>query len=101
MTAPVSVRLDDDVHITLEVEAHRQGIGLGTLLRPRRRARSAASASGLEARPWDATSPPIPRRGNFSGSGVRRRPIPADMAKFEPEQLAHIRRQVATAIGLE
>jgi hypothetical protein len=37
MTAPVSVRLDDDVHITLEVEAHRQGIGLGTLLRPRRR----------------------------------------------------------------
>ena len=33
MTAPVSVRLDDDVHITLEAEAHRQGIGLGTLLR--------------------------------------------------------------------
>ena len=33
MTALVSVRLDDDVHITLEAEAHRQGIGLGTLLR--------------------------------------------------------------------
>jgi hypothetical protein len=33
MTAPISVRLDDDVRITLEAEARRRGIGLGTLLR--------------------------------------------------------------------
>jgi GNAT superfamily N-acetyltransferase len=33
MTAPISVRLDDDVRITLEAEARSRGIGLGTLLR--------------------------------------------------------------------
>ena len=33
MTAPISVRLDEDVRITLEAEARSQGIGLGTLLR--------------------------------------------------------------------
>ena len=33
MTAPISVRLDDDVRRTLDAEARRRGIGLGTLLR--------------------------------------------------------------------
>ena len=33
MTAPISVRLDDDVRVTLEAEARSQGIGLATLLR--------------------------------------------------------------------
>jgi GNAT superfamily N-acetyltransferase len=33
MTAPISVRLDDDVRMTLEAEAKSRGIGLGTLLR--------------------------------------------------------------------
>ena len=33
MTAPISVRLDDDVRQTLEAEAGRQGIGLATYLR--------------------------------------------------------------------
>ena len=33
MTAPISVRLDDDVRRTLDAEARRRGIGLATLLR--------------------------------------------------------------------
>ena len=33
MTAPISVRLDDDVRTTLEAEARSRGIGLATLLR--------------------------------------------------------------------
>ncbi len=33
MTAPISVRLDDSVHATLEAEAKHRGIGLATLLR--------------------------------------------------------------------
>ncbi len=33
MTAPISVRLDDDVRATLEAEAQRQGVGLATYLR--------------------------------------------------------------------
>jgi hypothetical protein len=33
MTAPISVRLDDEVRATLEAEAKTQGIGLATLLR--------------------------------------------------------------------
>ncbi len=33
MTAPISVRLDDDVRATLEAEARTQGIGLATYLR--------------------------------------------------------------------
>jgi hypothetical protein len=33
VTAPISVRLDDDVRATLEAEAKSQGIGLATYLR--------------------------------------------------------------------
>jgi hypothetical protein len=33
MSAPISVRLDDDVRATLEAEASTRGIGLATLLR--------------------------------------------------------------------
>jgi hypothetical protein len=33
MTAPISVRLDDDVRAKLVAEATARGIGLGTLLR--------------------------------------------------------------------
>jgi hypothetical protein len=33
MTAPISVRLDDDVRATLEGEAKTRGIGLATFLR--------------------------------------------------------------------
>jgi hypothetical protein len=33
MTAPISVRLDDNVRATLEAEAKEQGIGLATYLR--------------------------------------------------------------------
>lgn len=33
MTAPISVRLDDDVRAALEAEAEAQGIGLATYLR--------------------------------------------------------------------
>ncbi len=33
MTAPISVRLDDDVRVTLEAEAKTRGIGLATFLR--------------------------------------------------------------------
>jgi hypothetical protein len=33
MGAPISVRLDDEVRSTLEVEAKAHGVGLGTLLR--------------------------------------------------------------------
>lgn len=33
MTAPISVRLDDDVRATLEAEAKTRGIGLATYLR--------------------------------------------------------------------
>lgn len=33
MTAPISVRLDEDVRITLEAEAEARGIGLATYLR--------------------------------------------------------------------
>ena len=33
MTAPISIRLDDDVRATLEAEAQSQGVGLATYLR--------------------------------------------------------------------
>ena len=33
MTAPISVRLDDEVRATLDAEAKERGIGLATLLR--------------------------------------------------------------------
>lgn len=33
MTAPISVRLDDDVRATLEADAKSRGIGLATYLR--------------------------------------------------------------------
>jgi len=33
MTAPISLRLDEDVRATLEAEAKAQGIGLATYLR--------------------------------------------------------------------
>jgi hypothetical protein len=33
MPAPISIRLDDDVRITLEAEARTRGIGLATYLR--------------------------------------------------------------------
>ncbi len=33
MTAPISVRLDEDVRATLEAEAEAEGIGLATYLR--------------------------------------------------------------------
>ena len=33
MTAPISLRLDEDVRATLETEAKAQGIGLATYLR--------------------------------------------------------------------
>ena len=33
MTAPISIRLDDDVRATLEADAKQQGVGLATYLR--------------------------------------------------------------------
>jgi hypothetical protein len=33
MTAPISIRLDDDVRATLEAEAKERGIGVATYLR--------------------------------------------------------------------
>jgi predicted DNA-binding protein len=33
LTAPISIRLDDDVRATLEADAKKQGVGLATYLR--------------------------------------------------------------------
>jgi hypothetical protein len=72
MTAPISVRLDDNVRATLEAEAKDRGIGLATFLR-----QLAADAA----------------------REVRRKRIRAE-SRITADQLARIRRQGAEAIGL-